>query len=411
MTNAPIRIVVLLAALSLTGITVTQVYLVNKTVNSLEQQFNNTVQLALRNVVESVCEVTGVDVPTNDPIDQISPNYFVVRTNSKIDLPSLEYHLIAELQKREIKQDFEYGVYDCQTEKMVYGNFVSLSQGARTEINNSLPELEDYDYYFGVYFPGKTSAILWGVDWWKYSSFLTVLILIFFAYTLFIILRQKRLSSVQRDFVNNITHEFKTPLSTLKVASGVIADPSNQTDHTRIGKYANIIASETSRLETQVEQLLKSALIEGKQEVSIESIDLSMLVQSLNERIDVSSKEIEIHCQHDVFVLADRFLLETVIFNLIDNAIKYGGDRIKIEVESSDRSGIIRISDNGVGIPNSDKKRIFQKFYRLQSGDLHDVKGFGLGLYVVKKSIKKMKGSIDLDCDPGCRFTITLPKS
>ncbi len=412
MTNAPIRIVVILAVISLAGIIATQVYLVNQAVSSQEQQFNHSVQMALRNVVESVCEVTGVDVPTSDPIDQISANYFIVRTNNRIDLGALEYHLIAELEKREIDQDFEYGVYDCQTEKMVYGNFVNLSQASRNPNRpGNFPELDDYDYYFGVYFPMKKASLLWGIDWWKYTSLLTVLIIIFFGYAVFVILRQKRLSAIQRDFVNNITHEFKTPLSTLKVASTVVADPKSFEDKERVARYASIIKSESERLEAHVNQLLKSALLEQKENVDLEQIDVSTLINDLIERVEFDKRSIEVitKCDHTVVAVAEKYLLETVIYNLLDNARKYGGEEVRVTVKCEDQKAVIEIFDSGSGIPKEHQKNIFRKFYRVQSGDTHNVKGFGLGLHVVKNAVKMMNGSIELSCEEGCLFTIKLP--
>ncbi len=406
MTNAPIRIVVLLAALSFISIIITQVYLVNKAVDSQQQQFDHTVQIALRNVVESVCEVTGVDVPSNDPIDQVSNNYFVVRTNNKIDLEALEYHLKAELTKREVNLDFEYGVYDCQTDRMVYGDLVSLSTMDRKDVSGTLPKLSDYDYYFGVYFPDKRSDILWGMDWWKFTSAITILVLIFFSYTLFVLLRQKRLSAIQRDFVNNITHEFKTPIATLKVASEVLGSTS---EASRSLKYAQIVKKECQRLEKHVDQLLKSAIAEERQNLLIESVDLSQLTHQIIAGY-IHEKEVSLEIEQGVIVEADKYFLENAIFNLFDNAVKYGGSTIEIRVvkDIDSGQGYCQIWDNGSSINKKESANIFKKFYRISTGDAHDVKGFGLGLFVVKKSIKQMSGTVNVDISNGSAFTINL---
>ena len=144
MTNAPIRIVVLLSVLSLAGIIATQVYWANRAISSQEQQFNHSVQMALRNVVESLCEIDGNDFPSSDPIEQVANNYFVVHTKNRIKPGNLEYLLKAELQKRSIDQNFEYGVYDCQTDQMVYGNFVSLVVGEEPMDNAELVAKKAY---------------------------------------------------------------------------------------------------------------------------------------------------------------------------------------------------------------------------------------------------------------------------
>ncbi len=409
MNNAPIRVVVILAVVFLTAIIGTQVYLVNQAVSSKQQQFRHSIQIALRNVVESVCEVTGVDVPSRDPIDVISDNYFVVRTNNKIDLEALEYHLRAELQKREINQDFEYGVYDCQSDQMVYGDLVSLSSDDLKPVAaGDLPKLKDYDYYFGVYFPNMTSNIVWGLEAWKFTSAITILVIIFFGYALFVILRQKRLSTIQRDFVNNITHEFKTPISTLKVASSVLVENA---EDTRIGKYAGIVKHESERLEKHVNQLLKSAMIEERESVELEIVDFSDLTESVISEPDFQSsgKNIQVDLSTGLRVKANEYLLETCIYNLVDNAVKYGGNEIDVKVYSSNGKGILQVRDNGKGIDPKNQRSVFKKFFRVSEGDKHDVKGFGLGLYVVKTSVHKMGGKVTLDCSDGCMFKIELP--
>ncbi|CAE7238506.1 hisA [Symbiodinium microadriaticum] len=329
MSNASIRIVVLLATISLAAIIVTQVYLVNQAVSSREQQFDHSVQMALRNVVESVCEVTGVDVPTEDPIDRISSNYFVVRTNNKIDIEALEYHLKAELTKREVNQDFEYGVYDCQSDQMVYGDLVSLGTIDADASSKPIPTLKDYDYYFGLYFPSKRANLIMGLDWWKFTSAITILVIIFFSYALFIILRQKRLSVIQRDFVNNVTHEFKTPLATLKVASEVLKEGGTDTD--RISRYSDIILKECERLEGHVNQLLKSALVEDRKRMDLQSLDLSLLTKKVVSRFVDPGKNIKVNIEQGVHIRAEAYFLENAIFNLVDNAVKYGGDEILIK--------------------------------------------------------------------------------
>ena len=394
MTNAPIRIIVVLAAFTLTGIIATQVYLVNQAANSESQQFDHSVKMALLDVVESVCNVTGVDVPSNNPIDQITNNYFIVRTNSNIDLEALEYHLKAELSKRAINQDFEYGVYDCQSDQMVYGNFISLKSSNEVDVvKSNFPKLQDYDFYFGIYFPSKTSTLFWEMGWWKYTSIATVLIIILFGYSLFIILRQKQLSAVQKDFVNNITHEFKTPLSTLKVAASVIKKSADKED--RISKYAEMIHFETERLESHVNQLLKSALIENGPGVQLEQINLNEKVAEVIKKFNFENVVLSA-AKSTIIINSDHYLMETALYNLLDNARKYGGDQTFVSVKILENKAIVDISDTGAGIPTDQQKNVFKKFFRIPSGDIHNVKGFGLGLYVVQKAIKALNGSIIL---------------
>ncbi|MEQ8238060.1 MAG: hypothetical protein RIA69_02555, partial [Cyclobacteriaceae bacterium] len=179
MKNSHIRWVVFLGVLSILGIIFSQVFWVQKAVENNQEEFNHQVQMALRNVVESLCELNGNDI-ANDPIDQVSKNYFVARTNYKINLESLDYLIKAELQKRSISEDFEFGVYDCNTDRMVYGDFISMSDQPKTTPENKLPVLAEDEYYFGVYFPGRSSGFGNDMDFWKFTTLITGILVLFF---------------------------------------------------------------------------------------------------------------------------------------------------------------------------------------------------------------------------------------
>lgn len=412
MSNIPIRLVLILGSLALAGIIATQVFWASRAISSREQQFSHSVKMALRNVTESICEVNGVDVPVSDPIEQVSNNYFIVRTNSKIDLRSLEYLLKAELEKRELSENFEYGVYDCQTDEMVYGNLVNFDLEKGQAAQGDFPKLMEQDYYFGVFFPEKEANPLWGIDIWKLTTVLTVFVIIFFAFAMATILKQKRLSSIQRDFVNNIMHEFKTPLSTLKVASTVLEE-SDFSDPTRAHKYASVIKKESERLEKQVGQLLTSAVIEDAEKIEISPVNIRDLLKNIVNLVQEKKPEVKI--ETDIpeglpLILGNVDLAESVFYNLTDNASKYGKGWVKVAVRETSNHVSVDVIDNGPGIPKNLQKKVFQKFFRISQGDRHDVKGFGLGLFVVQKAVKQMKGSISIKCEKGCCFTVKLPK-
>ena len=206
MKNTPIRVLILLGVVAIAGIMFTQIYWVSRAMDSHEEQFNRSVQMALKSVVESLCVINGNDMPSNDPIDQVSSNYFIARTNYKIDLKSLDYLITGEFQKRNIELDFEYGVYDCQTDQMVYGQFVTMSGEVEQAPTGKLPDLIKDEYYFGVYFPSKKAGLVSEMGFWQFTTVLTLLIVAFFGYAMFIILRQKRMSEIQKDFFNNIAN-------------------------------------------------------------------------------------------------------------------------------------------------------------------------------------------------------------
>lgn len=403
---------VILGTLSMVAILIVQVFWVTQAINKQEELFNRSVQMAMRNVVEALCEVNGNDIPSNDPIDQLSSNYFIARTNYRIDLKSLDYLLKAELQKRNIDQDYEYGVYDCQTNRMVYGDFVSVHDKAgKTKPTGQLPTLVNDEYYFGIYFPGKKAGLVSNLGIWQVTSALTLLILVFFSYALFVILKQKRLSEIQRDFINNMTHEFKTPLATLQVSAEVL---QKEASGERQKKYASIMKSELSRLEQHVHQLLETSLLDYSANKKESHFQPKAILDRLPEKFgNQAGKSLEAtnELAVDTLIKGDVVIFETIIFNLLDNAFKYGGTKVIFEAREKDRKIEIGVTNDGPSIPRKEQSKIFQKFYRIHQGDLHDVKGFGLGLYFVKQGAKSMHGKVTLRSkEHTTTFTLTIPK-
>lgn len=400
MQNAPIRILIVLATVALAGIIASQMYWVNMALSNENQQFDHSVKMALNNVVEGLCQIEGNDIPLNNPIDRISNNYYIVRTKNRINLESLEYLLKAELEKRAISQDFEYGLYDCESDHMVYGDIVHLSSDPPAKKNSIFPDLEGEAYYFGIYFPGRARGFFRDLQFWQITTLLVIIVILFMGYGLFVILKQKRLRDIQRDFVNNITHEFKTPIATLKIASEVFSNADVEQPE-RLKKYGEIAHLETQRLEGQVSQLLKNSLLERKPKFEKVRLKLQPIlhrvVQTLKPAADVAGKSI--FCSEStgsLSVLGNSDMLEAVFYNLLDNSIKYGGDQINIEIKEANHQVMVTISDNGPGIPDEYRRKVWKKFFRVPTGNVHDVKGFGLGLYMVQNIMKNHQAMITL---------------
>ncbi|WP_421763582.1 sensor histidine kinase [Ekhidna sp.] len=409
MRNVHIRVLVILAVLSLLGIVGTQVFWLNRAIAQQDQVFNYNVQVALRNVVESLCEANGKDFPAVNPIEQVSGNYFIVRTNDKIDLTNLEYLISAEIKKRSISQDFEYGVYDCANDRMVYAENVRLG-GERSQ--DIMPVLKNDEYYFGIYFPDKSRSLIAGFDLWKFTSAISLVVIIFFGFALFVILRQKRLSEVQRDFINNVSHELKTPLATLSLASSTLAERNTEGNN----KYVQIIKKEVSRLQKNVEDILHSSLAESDATIKKELVDIDQfldpLIKEVKEQYSNQMIDWKLTISISKQIYTNLKLLENILRNLIDNAVKYGGKEISIEAHQSDKKTEISISDNGSGIAPEYQKQVFKKFFRVpENNNQHNQKGFGLGLHIVASEVKKLKGKISLKSKPGVgsTFKITIP--
>ncbi len=420
MKSSTIRFIVVLATLSIVGITITQVYWVRRAFDLKEDEFERNVNTALLNVAQQIYSFSDTQAPVHSPVKQLSTNYFVVMVNSQIDANLLEYMLRLEFEKRKIQADFEYGIYDCTNEKMMYGNYVQINDAkTKTEISKNLPKWNTQGYYFGVQFPNREAQILNQMGIWSFSSIVLLLVIVFFAYTLFVILKQKRLSEIQKDFINNMTHEFKTPIATIAVSTEVLksADISRQPE--RLLNYATIIENENTRLKHHVERVLQMAKLDKESiELKKEPVNVHDVVQEvvrgmqgalLDKHVTV---ELNLTAEQPV-IQADKLHLTNVIYNLLDNAIKYSAEnpQVNISVKQSDKSILLEVQDNGIGVKEDDQKKIFQKFFRVSTGNVHNVKGFGLGLNYVKQIVEVHRGKITIKSrlGEGCTFRIYLP--
>ncbi len=416
MKNATIRLVVILAAISIVGITITQIYWVKRAFNLKEDEFERSVNTALYNVAQKIFEINQSPSPAVNPVKQLSTNYFVVMVNNEVNPNTLEFLLQTEFKRRNIIADFEYGVFDCTTEKMVYGDYVPLQTAKEKITNKKLPTWTNQGYYFGVQFPNREAQLLNQMGIWSFSSVVLLIVIFFFAYTLFIILKQKRLSEIQKDFINNMTHEFKTPISTIAVSAQVLKDPKIINQPERLLNYAEIIEKENIRLRQHVERVLQIARLDKEEiELKKESSDIHTLIEGAAKNVSLLLQEkkgnITLELSADIHhVEADKLHLTNVFTNLLDNAIKYCSTQPEILIRSfnyENKIGI-EIKDNGMGIHLENQKKVFQKFYRVHTGNVHDVKGFGLGLSYVRSIVKAHRGEIKLFSEIGKGSTFSL---
>jgi two-component system phosphate regulon sensor histidine kinase PhoR len=304
---------------------------------------------------------------------------------------------------------------------MLYGNYVPLASAKSKFTSKTLPEWASQGYYFGVQFPNREAHIINQMGIWSFSSAVLLVVIVFFSYTLFIILKQKRLSEIQKDFINNMTHEFKTPISTIAVSTEVLKDPSIITQPERLRNYAMIIEKENTRLKQQVERVLQMARLD-KEDLGLkkERTDVHQIIQEAIRNASVAMVERQgkvtlSFSAGQCEVMADKLHLTNVFNNLIDNALKYCKEIPLIDIRTQNRSNelVIEVKDNGIGISAENQKRIFQKFYRVHTGNVHDVKGFGLGLSYVKTIVQAHGGTISVNSElsGGSTFTVFFPLS
>jgi two-component system phosphate regulon sensor histidine kinase PhoR len=414
-----LRIVIVLAGLSIAGLTFTQIYWVRKAFDLRENQFYRDVNTSLNNVAQKLFELNGATAPTSSVIIQVSTNYFVVNVNGPIDGSVLEFLLVTEFEKHKIA-DFEYGIYDCVEKCVVGGNYITPQKTKLISNFPATPKLSNDGYYFAVQFPLIQANILSDMGIWGFSSAVMLVVIFFFVYTLFVILRQRRLSEIQKDFINNLTHEFKTPISTIAISTEVLKDPSIVTNPERLRNYANIIEYENHRLKEQVERVLQVARLD-KEDVGFkkEVSDIHLLIRETvaNNAVTLATKQgsvkLELNAARPLLNI-DKLHFTNVIYNLIDNSVKYNENKPEIVISTRDQGNNLEISiaDNGIGIKAEDQRKVFHRFYRVSTGNVHDVKGFGLGLHYVKVIVERHGGRINVESVPGkgSIFKLSFPR-
>lgn len=418
MSGSLIRRLVILGALVIIGILSTQSYWLLKTWDLKDQEFDLTVRKVLLKVSQRISNFNEFELPKKSFIERTSSNYYVVNINSGIDANILEDYLYQEMGNFSLHTDFEYSVFDCTSKEMVYGNYCDLSDENKVNIQNTnLPTFTDLDYYFVVRFPSRESFLVADMRMTVLFSIIAILSVLFFMYMIYIVLRQKRLSELQKDFINNMTHEFKTPISSIKIAADVLANNENVKEDSRLKRYASIIKEQNQRLNDQVEKVLNIARLEKDSfALKKEKINLHDMLSNIVENESVRLKDGKISLNfnaEEMEIFADPLHFTNVITSILDNAIKYSSEHpeISLTTESRNNLKIIKIKDNGIGIEKEKLKHIFDKFYRVSTGDVHNVKGFGLGLFYVKNICVAHRWIIDAqsEIDKGTTFIIKIP--
>jgi two-component system phosphate regulon sensor histidine kinase PhoR len=248
------------------------------------------------------------------------------------------------------------------------------------------------------------------------AIFFTLMIIAAFYVTVNALLRQKKLSEIKNDFINNMTHEFKTPLATISLAVDALRNEKVVQDREKSGYFTSIIKEENRRMNKQVETILQASLLDRQdQQLNLRPLHVHQTIQEAMENFQLQlegkngSAELQLNAKNDL-IEADEVHFMNLITNLIDNAVKYSKENllIKITTHSTNKSLVIRIEDNGIGMSKETQRRIFEKFYRAHTGNLHNVKGFGLGLSYVKTIVEAQRGKIKVDSTIGKGTTFTL---
>jgi two-component system phosphate regulon sensor histidine kinase PhoR len=344
------------------------------------------------------------------------------RLEDRIDGITLDYFIHMELEKSDIDQPFEYAVYEKDTKNRIYQseNF-NPKKGNEQFLTTLFPFdwFESQPYYLSLYFPKRSNYLFKSIGIMSFSSVMfTLIVILAFSATVYQMIRQKKVASIRTDFVNNITHELKTPISTISLASQMLNDRSIPNESKNYDHLSSVIADESKRLSQQVEKILQMAIFDrGKIMLKFKELDMNELVNMVvkNMLIQIKNKNGKVTKNLDAVnsvAEVDEVHITNVLFNLMDNAIKYSKGRPDITISTYDADGkvCISIQDKGIGINKADQKRIFDQFYRVSTGNVHNVKGFGLGLAYVKNVIDSHQGMIQVESEPGqgTNFIITL---
>lgn len=344
----------------------------------------------------------------------------------RVDPALLSRFIEEEFTMNGIDLHYEYVVksYNQGTEKII---FSSKNYKATKKKEHKTPLFindlgAQKPNYLKVYFPNSQKRFLGDVSYMVYPTFILLSFIIgIFAYTIAIIFKQKKLSTIKNDFINNMTHELKTPISTISLAAQMLRDNSVNNSISAIERISGVIFDESKRLGMQVEKVLQMAVFnEGRLKFKFKDLDIHELISTVVQNFELRVQSLNgkitfLPGATSTFIYGDYVHITNVLFNLLDNAVKYckGNPEIEVITETKKDKLIIYIKDNGIGIAKEHQKQIFERFYRVPTGNVHDVKGFGLGLHYVHKIITAHNGTIEVESaiNKGTTFSIKFPIS
>jgi two-component system phosphate regulon sensor histidine kinase PhoR len=339
-----------------------------------------------------------------------------------LNLSLLDFKIREEFRCMKVGDDYEYAIIDIVQQTIFAGKYRNYEDKLLNSPNQvSLTGFNDPDrYVLSAWFPDQRKQILMKLFTWIVISGLFALALIIgFPVSLFIFNRQKKISAMKSDFINNMTHEFKTPIATISLASEMLLKKSVADDQEKLKRYARIIYDENTRLQHHVEQILGVTMLErGQFRLKRKETNVHLLIREAVENFSITIKDrggqIVTHLNATRSVLnIDRNHITNVITNLLDNANKYspGSPWISVGTHNTEYGLTITVEDKGVGISLENQRHVFKNLFRVSTGDIYNVKGFGIGLYYVKTIVEAHGGHINLksELNKGSRFDVYLP--
>lgn len=417
-----IRIIIILGLISLIGIVTIQVYWLSNTWTMQQEQLDENIWSGLKQVALELNNLHDCQTNELNPVFHKTETCYVVDVSCNFDTTTLIHFVQKTFNSYDLNIEHELALFNCDLKHLEYIGLFSTSGEIISRFGSLDYCLDDENselvYFFAINFTGRNTYLFQKMRLWIVLSAIVLLILCFFTYAIFSFYRQKQLSELQKDFINNMTHEFKTPISSINIASNVLINETKQSSAERLNNYAKIIKQENERLNKQVENVLRAAKIEkSKTIMEVESVNLHEIINDIFQDNAFQTSEKTIHIvKHlnatNYKIKADKLHLTNVLLNLTDNAIKYNNSKVELTIKTQQSGNyiVVYFTDNGIGIDKKNLRLIFKKFYRIPTGNVHNVKGFGLGLFYVKEvcDMHKWKIKVESTFGQGTTFTIKM---
>lgn len=419
MRSGTLKHIILIISITIGFIVLVQLFWLNKQYTFEQKEFTTNVVKGIRGFYEDFGSDAGLQM--SKAVEFPNNNTFIIRVNDPIPAKNaLVDSLRSELDQINVFADCQIAFFDKNTQRFLYE--VSLpTLASREEASSTVIDLpllsRDFSYVY-LYFPSRNRYILGQMIWLIITSVLLVLLLAGLGISLFFLYKQKFLVETQNDFIRNVTHEFQTPLATLTLGLDALGKPTIYEHPEKLEKYRSLMQGQVNYLKQHINNLVKVIKTDSiGMELHKEQVNVNQLIRDAVDQLHftISDKngEVELKLEkNDIQIYADADNLFVAILNIISNAVKYSHKpHIIIVTKMESDTYTISVTDNGIGIEEKYKKNLFKKFYRIPSGDMHNVKGLGLGLYFVKKIVDSHKGKILVNSikDLGTEFKIQLP--
>lgn len=407
--------VIIIGLLAIVGVIIMQLLLIDNAYKLEKKATEDKIFFALQDVLDKVYRDNQSGLTVTNQVIKQSDDYYLVNVNDEFENTILEHYLKEEFQKIKLDLAFEYAFYNCSSNEMVYGSYIS-SKGEKEPLKckNCFVKNKDYTYYFAIHFPEMKQSHFKNLEqYWVFTGVL-LLVLIIYVYSVLLMLKQKKYTDLQKDFINNMTHEFKTPLSSILIASTYCKEQSEIKNNSKLARYNQIIIEQSQKLNQHVERILYVAKTESKQ-MTIEKTPIKLLpvLELVKENVLLKFEKkltISIVSQNKYQIQADAFHFYNVIYNLVDNAVKYSAEARNIDLLVQQQKGklLLKIIDKGMGIPEKELPFVFDKFYRVAREDSKEIEGFGIGLAYVKKICDMHHWQISLANNQTKGITVTI---